>query len=523
MPTSSQGPRQLKDRVVQSRIHHERDRFIASIHESDVCRLASSYHDGDSCTFFKPPTRGSYNICYFVQFCSAGTDVERWVVRVPLAPCLALGGRNKLESEIASMKLVAEKTTIPIPKIHAYALNSSSEPLSSFIILEYVEGQKLSYTQLKTLTDEQKTRLYTSLADIHLQLRRLEFPSIGRLTCGPDGFKVSRQATTIDINMQELEGLQPSKIQAFYSDSNSLLTSANDYVTMLLEIAYNAFVEGRSSVVEDRQGEDALYHLHIFRQYAEGWINRQLDQGPFVLVHGDLEPFNLIVDDDMNVISLLDWEWSRVVPRQFFKPPLWLKNPDTTKLAYNFVYQDYLQRFDQFLAILRIREREKYGNELLSDEWAEAKVDSGFLVANALENWTDMDWFAFRYINWKCYRGLSLDERVKSFMDDDPARGVLVARKLRQGVAYNVEVGELGIAGSLSDHNDIVEAVPSCKDGPTLGDSIMRHISHWGIRKGDISLFIPSLPTFALWSAAIIIAGTSYALKMGIPRFLCRR
>jgi hypothetical protein len=106
MPTGLHGPQQLKDRIVQSRVHRERDQFIADIHEDDVCRLASSHHNGDHCSFFKPPSRGSYNICYFVRFPSnsSSEDVEEWVVRVPLAPCLAEGSRSKLEREIASMQ-----------------------------------------------------------------------------------------------------------------------------------------------------------------------------------------------------------------------------------------------------------------------------------------------------------------------------------------------------------------------------------------------------------------------------------
>jgi len=106
MSNGSRGPQQLKDRIVQSRVHRERDQFIASIQEGDVCRLASSHHNGDFCSFFKPPARGSYNICYFVHFPSQNSneDVEKWVVRVPLAPCLAYGSRTKLESEIATMQ-----------------------------------------------------------------------------------------------------------------------------------------------------------------------------------------------------------------------------------------------------------------------------------------------------------------------------------------------------------------------------------------------------------------------------------
>ena len=91
---------------MQARVHGDRDRFIASIQEDDVCRLASLHHNGDPCTYFKPPIRGSYNICYFVQFCSSSSDKDgdKWVVRVPLAPCLAYGAEKKLSNEVATMK-----------------------------------------------------------------------------------------------------------------------------------------------------------------------------------------------------------------------------------------------------------------------------------------------------------------------------------------------------------------------------------------------------------------------------------
>lgn len=102
MASAPHGPQQLKDRLVQSRVHRERDQFIASITEDQVLALASSHHNATPCSFFNTPKRGSYNICYFVQF----PDGLKWVVRVPLAPCLSCGGRSKLESEVATMQYV---------------------------------------------------------------------------------------------------------------------------------------------------------------------------------------------------------------------------------------------------------------------------------------------------------------------------------------------------------------------------------------------------------------------------------
>jgi hypothetical protein len=317
---------------------------------------------------------------------------------------------------------------------------------------------------------------------------------------------VRKKITSIDINMQELEGLQPSKIQSSFYNNGSL-SSANDYVAMLLQIADNAFAKGRSSVSDRHQGEDALYHLHIFREYTKGWIDCHLDQGPYVVVHGDLEPFNLIVNEHMEIVSVLDWEWSRVVPVQFFKPPLWLKIPDTTKLAWDFVYRDYLKSLDQLLEIVRTREREQYGNELLSNEWAKAKENSGLLVANALENWTDMDWFANRYINWKCYKGKAeLNERVKTFMWNNPARKTLIEQKLREGIGYRVEADRFEDTTKSS--------------APSYRDKLYAATQDFFIHRlwKDTTRFSPTIPQIAL-GGAMIITGVSYLLIRRTIRF----
>lgn len=413
--------------------------------------------------------------------------------------------------------MIAEKTTIPVPKIVAYALGDGDDPLSSFLILEYVQGRHLSFGQLGTLSETQQTRLYTSLADIYIQLRRLEFRSIGRLThdpAHPGEYQVGNQTTSIDINAQELEGLQPSEVQAAYCNNpDGVLASANQYVAMLLDIADNAFIRGPRNVWEQSQGEEALYHLAIFREYAEKWVDPRLDGGPFVLVHGDLEPFNLIVNDNLDVVSVLDWEWSRVVPLQFFNPPLWFGVPDTTKLAYSFVYRDYLSRFHRFLAIVRSREEQLFDNVLLAEEWAKAEAHRGFLVANALENWTDMDWFAFRYINLKCYGGKrDLSARVKAYIEEDPARHELIRRKVAERIAYRAaELGE-----DQEGQSDGATAANSGGNTPlkhtkSLADTVIAGFlpSPYQPWKAVIA-FLPSIPMPALGSIAMIAAGTVF-------------
>lgn len=120
---------QLKDQLIQSRVHRERDQFIASITERQVRTLASSYRNATPCDFFDKPKRGSYNICYFVRF----PDDLKWVVRVPLAPCLAFGGRSKLETEIATMQYVI--LGFPVLGVPVLGVRRSIDPNANYCFL----------------------------------------------------------------------------------------------------------------------------------------------------------------------------------------------------------------------------------------------------------------------------------------------------------------------------------------------------------------------------------------------------
>lgn len=344
---------------------------------------------------------------------------------------------------LTTVSCLEENTTIPVPKILAYSEDVNSDPLSTFVILDYVDGTMLSSTQMEKLNSQEREQLYTSLADIYIQLRRLEFPSIGRLeqTQTSYGFDVRQKAATIDMNMQQLEGLDPFAVQDAHSDDRGCMQSATAYANMLLDIGYNAFFKSRNAV-EIGMGRDAVYHHYLFYQHAKQWIDPTLDNGPFVLVHGDLHSSNLMVDDKMRIIGVLDWEWSRVVPVQFFVPPLWISGRTTVELAGHNTWQLFLiTSFKEFLSVTESRELYVYGNTLLSREWAERSTRAEPLVANALENWTDMDWFAYRYLS----RGdkEAAKESIKTFIDEDPLRRLVAEMKERDASAYHKEFAKV--------------------------------------------------------------------------------
>ncbi|KAL6410166.1 phosphotransferase enzyme family protein [Ilyonectria robusta] len=156
-------------------------------HETDYIRWAGNFENTQN------PTK-----CHVLVDCSV--DDRDPGTKIPLICCKASLSGNQI--------LIAERTSIPIPRVLAYSCNETADPLSTFIIMEYVGGEKLSAERLKHATETQKKNLYTSLANVLIQLRRLEFPAIGRLArCTKGEFEVSNQALTVDTNGLQLEGL----------------------------------------------------------------------------------------------------------------------------------------------------------------------------------------------------------------------------------------------------------------------------------------------------------------------------
>lgn len=146
----------MRDRIVEDQIRRERETFIRLLKEEKgeaICALASSYHHDTPCNVFAV-THGSFNFCFMVQFDDPlTTSADRWVVRIPF-PRRVPWIDEKIDSEIATMmyispyeystesltmpRYIAKKTTIPIPKIHAWSYEAQSPIGHAFIIMDQV-------------------------------------------------------------------------------------------------------------------------------------------------------------------------------------------------------------------------------------------------------------------------------------------------------------------------------------------------------------------------------------------------
>jgi hypothetical protein len=229
-----------------------------------------------------------------------------------------------------------------VPRVHPYSFTEGSPIDTAFIIMDYVQGLTLKDLGFKKgekwrsyfRTSEAMSKLYTQLADFYIRLRQLEFPEIGALglpvvdgkpsyACDPDDIRVRHRPISIEIMMQELEGMDPgARIKP-----GTTFSTVGSFMDALFWLAENEFQKSPDIGLDSRGGRNTLYARHHFRRFVlDSWLNSAADKGPFVLMHGDILMLmsNLLFDEDLNLVGVLDWEWSYTVPAQMLVPPVWL-------------------------------------------------------------------------------------------------------------------------------------------------------------------------------------------------------
>ncbi|RDL33120.1 uncharacterized protein BP5553_08559 [Venustampulla echinocandica] len=441
------------DQIRRQLVNDATDAFIASIDCSKICDLASTFHpQGKPCRVFCEPKKGSYNICFFIVFLSDEGDTnEKWVIRIPLTPRLAFP-EEKMRSEIATMKYITSKTSIPIPQLHGYGFSQTHPSGLTFMLISYIPGDRLSDHNLPTLNPPLLSHLHTQLADIFIQLRHCEFPHIGSLTLDPIDDRtpifVHNRALSIDINDHELEGLSPTSIIG----PSKIYRTAIDYIYAQTQLLFNQFDKQQNSVYSEADARYHLYGLHQFRSILMGWLRREYNEGPFILMHGDFRTANILVDQNLNITGVLDWEWSRTVPVQMFLPPTWLRGGDIRDLL-SFRGLGYGSYLAGFRDVVKAKEKEMHcqgsgGEEKipLSKLWDGIYILSNFLIGQALLRLDvagDVYWDALD----RRYFGNDAAARVELFYEvlATSNQKRVIARKLQELEMYNAELKERGL------------------------------------------------------------------------------
>ena len=81
----------------------------------------------------------------------------------------------------------------------------------------------------------------------------------------------------------------------------------------------------RNSVDNAEFGREAYVARHLFRGTVPTFLDHENNHGPFKLVCDDFRPGNILVDRNLKITAICDWEWTYAAPyQQFYTAPRWL-------------------------------------------------------------------------------------------------------------------------------------------------------------------------------------------------------
>lgn len=157
--------------------------------EERICKLVDRYRNRKGGVIREIQSH-NFDILFRMHWDDEGVD---WLIRFPMEG-RSMFPENKVKHEVAIMQFIAEKTSIPVPRLIAYETGiDETSGLGPFIIVVWVEGFRMSEILRNTdpqvqelILDpnlDQKTfgTLYGQMADILLELWTIDFDAIGNI------------------------------------------------------------------------------------------------------------------------------------------------------------------------------------------------------------------------------------------------------------------------------------------------------------------------------------------------------
>lgn len=330
------------------------------------------------------PISGTYNIIWRLDFDDGGSIC----FRVPKPGSVSFPD-EKTRVEAATLRYIADKTSIPVPHVYHWGTAQDNPTgLGAFIIMDYIKHHQtindVLSNELEDQLDEMERQrsyvlknyppskkmlhVYREMANIYLQLSGLDTPSLGSLAAKGDSYEVATRPLPQDMNDLPLNGGFPKHM---LPPEDKTYSSSHEWYCVLADrhIAHLVF-QHKDAVESEDDCRDKLVARYLFRQLIRGEKYPRAVSGDasatepevFKFYCDDLRPNSVLVDEDMKVVGVIDWEWSYFAPSSFASdPPWWLIvcKPDFDVIGFDSWCERYPLQLDVFLGVLEEEERKQ--------------------------------------------------------------------------------------------------------------------------------------------------------------------
>ncbi|KAI6102360.1 kinase-like domain-containing protein [Pisolithus croceorrhizus] len=313
--------------------------------------VAIDSHFGEACHLKKLAEGGYHKVYEVLQ--KDGTVLGVVRVAAPAFP------KDKLESEVATLKYLAAQTQIPVPQVYAWNSDASNPVGAEYIIMQKMPGVSAN-TKWDTLSMSAKERTVSQVTEYLKAMFALRFDRAGSLylsSPSKDDVYVGPIVSipffsAIDGVVRVPDADPPSHIEL--SQYRGPFSNTTEYLQSFLRAELHILSQHRSTVLseleEEADEETAASRLElgerVLRKALElcsvypgndqpgGPISTPTQ--PFSLNLDDFRLSNIMIDEESgDVTSLIDFEGATIAPLwECTVIPAWLQDPDDQEGGY---------------------------------------------------------------------------------------------------------------------------------------------------------------------------------------------
>lgn len=134
-------------------------------------------------------------------------------------------------------------------------------------------------------------------------------------------------------------------------------------------------------------------------------MSEKYDKGPFKFWCDDLRPSNILLDANMDIVAVIDWEFSYAAPAEYtFAPPWWLliEQPEYWDAGFDDWLENYERRLATFLKAMADCEDERIAAGRLGEEQRlSGKMRASWASGDFWTVYAARRNFAFDTVFWK--------------------------------------------------------------------------------------------------------------------------
>ncbi|PLB49956.1 phosphotransferase family protein [Aspergillus steynii IBT 23096] len=229
-------------------------------------------------------------------------------------------------SEVATLALLRDHG-FPVPRVHAYSTDESNPVGSEYIIMEKLPGTPLAGCWFD-LSEKQHLKVLLQLVQLEAKLHTIDLPASGSIYYAKDLPSDSPRIVIPDSDFC----IGPSAaLKWWFAERSSLLIDrgpCKDAIDVLRSPALKELswlrAYGRSRFPFERAYRESMEyrlstpseHIASLEAYLE-ITSELLASNEFLrplLRHPDLQPNNIFVSDDLDIVGLIDWQHPSVLP-----------------------------------------------------------------------------------------------------------------------------------------------------------------------------------------------------------------